>query len=157
MLSTKLSACFVGTLSGKFELTKRQNDLITFYQLNTEIREAVALKPFVEESSDGVGKAIGNSDLYDQALGKQQDIEQKKRKLQTLGSSLGVVECDSEKVKALEDGKKLLASKKRVAIREEIEMLCFSILQRKKNISRLAGKIFSQSTNRYITVNIFKI
>ena len=48
------------------ELTERQNDFSTFYQLHTEIWEATALKPFVEQSSDGIAVALvtGNNELF---------------------------------------------------------------------------------------------
>ena len=66
-------------------------------------------------------------------------MEWKQKQLRILNSRQGILHCDADRVDTLNEGKKLLASKKRVAILEEIEMLSFSIAQRTKNISRLAG------------------
>lgn len=64
------------------ELTEHQNDFIAFYQLHTEICETTALKPFVEQSSDGIAVALvtGNDELFAQALSKQQDMAKTKAK-----------------------------------------------------------------------------
>lgn len=138
-----VSIPIAGTQFRDIQLTKRQHDLIQYYQLNAEISEVNSLKPFVEASRDGIGVALvtGNGELLTQALSKQQDVERKQTQLDKLGSGLSVFGCDSKRASALEEGKKLLASKKRNGIREEIEMTSFSILQRTKNISRLAGQL----------------
>lgn len=115
--------------------------MVQYYQLNVEISEAISLKPFVEETRDGVGAALvtGNGELFKQALQKQEEIDRKKRQLEKLKSSLGICGCQTKQTEALERGKRLLASQKRKEIREDIEMTSFSISQRAKSIGRLAG------------------
>jgi hypothetical protein len=123
-------------------VSKDESDLMQYYQLTIEIAEANSLKPFVEEARDGVGTALvtGNDALFKQALQKQEEIERKKGLVEKLESRLGFRRCERKKAKAFEDGLRLLASKKRKHVREEVEMLSFSISQRVKNISRLAGR-----------------
>ena len=122
-------------------MTKRETDLVSFYELNTEVREAVALKPFLEVAGDVTDLEMnaGNSELYAQALSKHEEIEKKNRKMKNLESTLNILGNELGKQQAMQEGRNLLALKKRISIREDIEMLCFSITQRKKNISRLAG------------------
>ena len=122
-------------------MTKRETDLVTFYELNTEVREAVALKPFLEVAGGATDLEMnaGNSELYAQALSKHEEIEKKNRKMKNLESTLNILGNEFGKQQAMQEGRNLLALKKRISIREDIEMLCFSITQRKKNISRLAG------------------
>lgn len=122
-------------------MTKRETDLVSFYELNTEVREAVALKPFLEVAGDETDLEMnaGNSELYAQALAKHEEIEKKNRKMKNLESTLNILGDELGKQQAMQEGRNLLALKKRISIREDIEMLCFSITQRKKNISRLAG------------------
>ena len=122
-------------------MTKRETDLVSFYELNTEVREAVALKPFLEVAGDVTDLEMnaGNSELYAQALAKHEEIEKKNKKMKNLESTLNILGNDLGKQQAMQEGRNLLALKKRISIREDIEMLCFSITQRKKNISRLAG------------------
>ena len=81
----------------------------------------------------------GNSELYAQALSKHEEIEKKNRKMKNLESTLNILGNELGKQRAMQEGRNLLALKKRISTREDIEMLCFSITQRKKNISRLAG------------------
>ena len=133
-----------GTLAGKFEFTNRENDLVSFYELHTELREVVALKPFLEVADTVTEMPInnGSTEFYAQALAKHQGVEQKQKKLKNLESTLDISENELGKIQALEEGRNLLASKKRISICEEIEMLCFSISHRKNNISRLAGCLF---------------
>ena len=110
-----------------------------------EIIEAKSLKPFVEKARDGMGVALvtGNADMFQGALRKQEAVEEKENRVKKLECGLGIlgVEYIQRKTIALEEGKKLMASEKGQTIRAEIEMLSFSILQRTKNISRLAGTI----------------
>ena len=122
-------------------MTKRETDLVTFYELNTEVREAVALKPLLEIAGGATDLEMnaGNSELYAQALSKHEEIEKKNRKMKNLESTLNILGNELGKQQAMQEGRNLLALKKRISIREDIEMLCFSITQRKKNISRLAG------------------
>lgn len=119
-----------------------------YYQLSMEIIEAKSLKPFVEKTRDGVGAALvtGNSDMFKEALEKQEAMEDKENRINKLESGLGILgmEYVEKRTKALEEGKRLLASEKRQTIRVEIEMLSFSISQRTKNISRLAGIVVEQ-------------
>ena len=119
-------------------MTKRETDLVSFYELYTEVREAVALKPFLDVAGDAteIERNDGNSEMYAQALAKHQDIE---KKLKNLESTLSILGNELGKQQALQEGRNLLALRKRISIREGIEMLSFSISQRKKNISRLAG------------------
>ena len=128
-------------IGSNFEMTKRESDLVSFYELHTEVREAVALKPFLDVAGDvtEIEMNKGNSELYAQALAKHQEMEKKEKKLKNLESTLSITGNELGKQQALQEGRNLLALKKRTSIREEIEMLCFSISQRKKNISRLAG------------------
>ncbi|XP_028415148.1 uncharacterized protein LOC114538193 [Dendronephthya gigantea] len=125
----------------KFEMTKREGDLVSYYELYTEVREAIALKPFLDVAGDEAETEIndGNSGLYAQALAKHQEMDKKEKKLRNLESTLCIVGNELGKQQALQEGKNLLAVRKRISIREVIEMLCFSISQQKKNISRLAG------------------
>jgi hypothetical protein len=125
-------------------MSKHETDLVSFYELYMEVREAAALKPFLDVAGDvtDIEMNDGNSELYAQVLEKHQGMDNKKRKLNNLESTLSIVGNELRKQQALQEGRNLLAVKKRVSIREEIEMLCFSITQRKKNISRLAGLIF---------------
>ena len=122
--------------------TKHEHELLQYYQLSILICEANSLKPFVEEACDGVGVTLvtGNGELFRQALSNQEDVERKEKQLEKLESSLGILVCDDKRTKALEDGKRLLASQKRQRIREEIDMLSFSISQRVNSIGRLAGQ-----------------
>jgi hypothetical protein len=122
-------------------MTKRETDLVSFYELYTEVREAVALKPFLDVAGDAteIERNDGNSEMYAQALAKHQDIEKKEKKLKNLESTLSILGNELGKQQALQEGRNLLALRKRISIREGIEMLSFSISQRKKNISRLAG------------------
>ena len=109
-----------------------------------KIIKAKSLKPFVEKARDGMGVALvtGNADMFQGALRKQEAVEEKENRVKKLECGLGIlgVEYIQRKTMALE-GKKLMASEKGQTIRAEIEMLSFSILQRTKNISRLAGTI----------------
>ena len=122
--------------------TKHEHELMQYYQLTILISEANSLKRFVEEARDGVGVTLvtGNDELFRQALSNQEDVEHKENQLEKLESSLGILVCDDKRTKALEDGKRLLASQKRQRIREEIDMLSFSISQRVNNIGRWAGQ-----------------
>jgi hypothetical protein len=124
-----------GTLAGKFEFTNRENDLVSFYELLTEILE-------VADTVTEMPINNGSTEFYAQALAKHQGVEQKQKKLKNLESTLDISENELGKIQAFEEGRNLLASKKRISIREEIEMLCFSISHRKNSISRLAGCLF---------------
>ena len=75
---------------------------------------------FVEEARDGIGVALvtGNGEFFKQALGKQEDMERRQDQLKKLGSCLGILGCDQKRVKALEEGKKLLASEKRPFVKK---------------------------------------
>lgn len=134
-----IDVCF--SVGSKFEMTKRETDLVSFYELCTEVREAAALKPYLDVAGDATGIEIndGNSGLYTQAFAKHQEMDKREKKLKNLELTLCIFGNDLGKQQALQERRNLLALKKRVSIREEIEMLCFSISQRKKNISRLAG------------------
>lgn len=120
---------------------KRENDLIQYHQLNIEVSQAISLTPFLEEARDGAGGALvtGNGKLFKQVLGKQEDLERKKKQLDKLELSMNIRGCHTKRTEALESGKKLLASRKLSQIRQDIEMLSFSISQRVKNIDQLAG------------------
>jgi hypothetical protein len=122
-------------------MSKHETDLVSFYEMYTEVREAGALKPFLDVASDvtDIEMNDGNSELYAQALAKHQDMEKKTKKLRNLESTLCILGNELGKQQALQEGRNLLAVRKRISIREEIEMLSFSITQRKKNICRLAG------------------
>ena len=56
-----------------------------------EIIEAKSLKPFVEKTCDGVGAALvtGNSDMFKEALEKQEAMEDKENRINKLESGLG--------------------------------------------------------------------
>ena len=137
--------CFAGTQFKKNDCTKNEKDLMLYYQLTMEIIEAKSLKPFIEKARDGLGVALvtGNADMFQGALRKQEAVEEKENRVKKLECGLGIlgVEYIQKKTIALEEGKKPMASEKGQTIRAEIEMLSFSILQRTKNISRLAGTI----------------
>ena len=141
-MSVNLPILIAGIQLGEDVISKDENYLMQYYQLKIEIAEANSLKPFVEEARDGVGTALvtGNNALFKQALQKQEEIERKKRLVEKLELSLNIGGCERKKAKAFGDGMRLLAAKKRKHVREEIEMLSFSISQRVKNISRLAGR-----------------
>jgi hypothetical protein len=133
---------FVGSQFRMDDTTKAQKDLMLYYQLNMEISEANSLKSFVEKARDGVGAVLvtGNSDILKRALEKQETVGKNENRLKKIESGLGLgSENDEKKAKALEEGKRLLAFRKKQSVRVEIEMLSFSISQRTKNISRLAG------------------
>jgi hypothetical protein len=138
-MSVNLPILIAGIQLGVDVISKDGNYLMQYYQLKIEIAEANSLKPFVEEARDGVGTALvtGNNALFKQALQKQEEIEWLVEKLE-LSLNIGV--CERKKAKAFGDGMRLLAAKKRKHVREDIEMLSFSISQRVKNISRLAGR-----------------
>ena len=74
-----------------------------------------------------------------QALAKHEEIEQKNRKMKNLESTLNILGNELGIQQAMQEGRNFLALKKRISMRKDIEILCFSITQRKKNISRLAG------------------
>ena len=135
--------CFAGTQFKKDDCTKSEKDLMVYYQLTMEIIEAKPLKPFVKKARDGMSVALvtGNADMFREALQKQESVEEKENRVKKLECGLGILgeEYIQKKAKALEEGKKLTASEKGQTIRAQIEMISFSILQRTKNISRLAG------------------
>lgn len=120
---------------------KQENDQIQYYQLNIEVSQAASLTLFLEEAHDGAGGALvtGNGDLFKQVLGKQEDLERKKKQLEKLELGMNIRGCHTKRTEALESGKKLLASRKLGQIRQDIEMLSFLISQRVTNIGRLAG------------------
>ena len=135
--------CFAGTQLKKDDCTKSEKDLMLYYQLTMEIIEVKSLKPFVEKARDGMSVALvtGNADMFREALLKQESLEEKENRVKKLECGLGIlgVEYIQKKAKALEKGKKLTAFEKGQTNRAQIEMLSFSISQRTKNISRLAG------------------
>ena len=137
-----MKAYFIGSQFRMDDTTKAQKDLMLYYQLNMEISDANALKSFVKIARDGVGAILvtGNGDILKRALEKQETVGKNENRLKKIESGLGLgSESDEKKAKALEEGKRLLAFRKRQSVRVEIEMLSFSISQRTKNISRLAG------------------
>jgi hypothetical protein len=83
-----------------------------YYQLSMEIIEAKSLKPFVEKTCDGVGAALvtGNSDMFKEALEKQEAMEDKENRINKLESGLGILgmEYVEKRTKVLEEGKRLL-------------------------------------------------
>jgi hypothetical protein len=76
------------------------------------IIEAKSLKPFVEKTCDGVGAALvtGNSDMFKEALEKQEAMEDKENRIKRLESGLGILgmEYVEKRTKVLEEGKRLL-------------------------------------------------
>ena len=76
-------------IGSNFEMTKHESDLVSFYELHTEVREAVALKPFLDVAGDvtEIEMNEGNSELYAQALAKHQEMEKKEKKLKNLEST----------------------------------------------------------------------
>ena len=90
-------------------MTKRETDLVSFYELNTEVREAVALKPFLEVAGDVTDLEMnaGNSELYAQALAKHEEIEKKNQKMKNLESTLNILGNDLGKQQAMQEGRNL--------------------------------------------------
>ena len=117
-----------------------------YFQLTIEIEEGNSLKPFAEKSRDGIGISLvtESSEFHKLALQRQESLGNKEAELKVLELRLGIVDSPNMKNQAIEEGKQLMASEKRKNIRDEIEMLNFSISQRLKNMGRLAGELFQQ-------------
>ena len=126
---------FLGRQFAEDLLSKHQKDLMQYFQLTIEIEEGNSLKPFAEKSRDGIGISLvtESSEFHKLALQRQESLGNKEAKLKVLELRLGIVDSPNMKNQAIEEGKQLLASeKKKKNIRDEIEMLNFSISQSKK-------------------------
>ena len=132
---------FSGSQIGNQHVNKMCNFFVEYFQLRTEVSEAISLLTFLEETRDGV--VTGNNDLFKQALKKQQEIERKKRRIETLESTLGVHESHEKKTEALAKGKHILATFKRNETRQEIELFFdFAKSEEHKSIDRLDNKLY---------------
>ena len=131
-------------------LSNRQKDLMQYFQLTIEIEEGNCLKPFAEKSRDGIGISLvaGSSECHKLALQRQESLKRKEDELKILELRLGIVDSPNMKNQLIEEGKQLMASEKRKNIRDEIEMLNFSISQRVKNMGRLADSSKQRSRLR---------
>ena len=114
-----------------------------FFLLHHKVENAERLKIFLSANDDQTQTLVGEKDLLCMAHNKTKGLEKNKARLQQLRNKLKCQDNETEQ-QILLQGKDQLA---RITIRKlqkQLEMLYFSVAKRTKEISSLAGRVFSQ-------------